>query len=163
MHISYRLLSGNINASYLIKSLVVWRRMWYIFSNISGDSNVCIPVCYVLMGEVVEVESSSSEGTTIFLYVEHSAPERRDRVRCSLGETPPCMLKAPGACRWCNVPQVPIQFYTSESIKAREPSSLLRIKIVMTCHQTILRDESQNVGNSSLRYSGPTLNTTCLS
>ena len=35
-----------------------------------------------------------------------------------------------------------------------------KIKIVMACLQTILRDESQTIGNSPLCSSGPTLNST---
>ena len=43
---------------------------------------------------------------------EHPALYRKARVRGSPGETPPCTLMSPGACkirRGCNVLQVPIQ------------------------------------------------------
>ena len=46
--------------------------------------------------------------------------------------------------------------YTSGCTKDGEPSPPWRIKIVMACHRTILRDESQTVGNRPLRGSSPT-------
>ena len=74
----------------------------------------------------------------------HSAPDRRARVRDSRGEIPPCALMAPGACkirRECNVLQVPFQNYTSGGTKAGELSPPWKIKIVMACLRTILRDD----------------------
>ena len=102
-------------------------------------------------------------GAAMVPSVEHPAPHRTARVRSSHGETPPCTLMAPGSCkirRGCSVFLVPIQNYTPEDTKAWEPSHSWRIKIVIACLQTIPRDESQTVGNSSLRCSNPTLNPT---
>ena len=99
----------------------------------------------------------------MLLSVKHSAPDRRAEVRGSPGETSLCALMAPGECKIrheCNILQVPIQNHTSGGIKAREPSPPWRIKIVIACLQTILRDESQTVGNSPQRFSSPTLNPT---
>ena len=45
--------------------------------------------------------------------------------------------------------------YISGGTKEGEPSPPLRIKIVMACLRTILRIESQTVGNNPLRCSGP--------
>ena len=85
------------------------------------------------------------------------------RILGSTSEILPCTLMVPGACkirRRCNVLQVPIQYYTSGSTKAGKPFPPWRIKIVMACLRTILRDESPTVGNSSLYCSSPTLNPT---
>ena len=48
--------------------------------------------------------------------------------------------------------------YTSGGTKVGEPSPPWWIKIVMACLRTILGDESQTIGNSSLRFSSPMLN-----
>ena len=47
--------------------------------------------------------------------------------------------------------------YASGDTTAGEPFPPWNIKIVMPCLQTILRDESQSVGNNPLRSSSPTL------
>ena len=70
-----------------------------------------------------------------------------------------------GACKirsGCNIPQVPIQYYTTGGTKVKELSPHWRIKTVMACVRTILRDESETVSNSPLRFSSPTPNLTYL-
>ena len=72
---------------------------------------------------------------------------------------------APGACKTrhkCNVLQVLIQNSNSLGTKVGEPFSPWRIKIVMACFRTILKDEAQTIGISPLRFSSPTLNLTYL-
>ena len=52
------------------------------------------------------------DGPSVAKFAEHSASDRRARVRGSPGETLPCTLMAPGACKIrceCNVLQVPSQ------------------------------------------------------
>ena len=83
-------------------------------------------------------------------WVESLAPDRRARVRGSPGEKLPCTLMAHGACkirRGCNVLQVPIQIIPLEVPQVGESSSPQKIKIVMACLRTILRDESLTVGS----------------
>ena len=66
------------------------------------------------------------------------------------GEIPPYTLMVLGACKLrcgCSVFQVFIENYTSGDTKARETSPPWQIKIMMTCLRTILRDESQTIGN----------------
>ena len=79
-----------------------------------------------------------------------------------LVETVPSTLMATGACKilsGCNVLQDSIQNYTCGDIKEGKPSPPWRVKIGMGCLRIILRDESQTVGSSPLRSSGPTLKT----
>ena len=96
-------------------------------------------ILYIYLVSVVQWDA-------VVLSVDHSAPDRRARVRDSPDETPPWTLMTPGAkiCCGCNVLQVPIQNYTSGGTKMGE------IEIVMACPWIILRDESQTVGNSPL-------------
>ena len=77
----------------------------------------------------------------------------RAQIRGSPVKTPPCILMAPSTCknrRGCNVLQISIQHFTSVGSKAGESSLQWWIKIVMICLRTIVRNESQNVGNSPL-------------
>ena len=73
---------------------------------------LCNDTCYTIMtctsGLFFFYESSPSVGKSD----EHLAPDRRVRVQGLPGETPPCTLMAPGACkihRGSNALQVPIQ------------------------------------------------------
>ena len=64
------------------------------------------------------------DGPSVAKFAEHSASDRRARVRGSPGETLPCTLMAPGACKIrceCNVLQVAIQNNTSRGTKERRP------------------------------------------
>ena len=98
-------------------------------------------------------------GSTVGKSDEHSAPEQRAWVRGSPGKTPPYSLMAPGACTiWVQCPPTSHPNYTSEGTNAGEPSPPWKIKIVMACLRTILRDESQAIGNSPIRSSSPILN-----
>ena len=70
-------------------------------------------------------------------------------------EPPPCTLIVPGACkirRACTFLQAPIQIMHLRISKKGELAPPWRIKIVMACDRTILRDVSQTVGNSPLRF-----------
>ena len=93
---------------------------------------------------------------------EHSAPDRRARVRRWNGKR---TLMAPGACVKSVMVAMSFKFhsnYTFGGTEASEPSPPWRIKIVMACLRTILKDESKTVGNSPLCCFSPTLNRTYL-
>ena len=75
---------------------------------------------------------------------EHSAPDRRARVRDSPGETLPCTLMPPGACK---IRRVAILFKFPSKLylwgtKVGKPSPPWRTKFVIACLRSILRDES---------------------
>ena len=108
----------------------------------------------------------STQGAAVALSKEYSAPDRRTRLRGLLGEAPPYTLIAPSSCKirlGCNVLQAPIQIMhlgLTNWVSIRSP---WQMKLVIACVRTILKDKSQNVGNSSLHYSSPTLYPTYLS
>ena len=61
---------------------------------------------------------------------------------------------------WVQCPPSSYLNFTSGDTKVGESAPSWKIEIVMACLWTILRDESQTVGSSSLRSSNPTLNPT---
>ena len=64
------------------------------------------------MGWIICFDDPKTCGAVVAKPAEYSALDRRTFTRNSLGDTPPCMLMAPVACkilRGCNVLQVPIQ------------------------------------------------------
>ena len=61
---------------------------------------------------------------------------------------------------WVQFPSGSHLNYTSGGSKAGELSPPWKIRTVMACYRTILRDESHTVRNSPLRSYSPTLNST---